>query len=376
MAFIAIPGQYLFYPPFVYDTNSPGVQGQILNAANEGIAFFCQIPKTGTLNGIEFAIQSVSDNPDNGIRCSFRDVAANGNPSAIEDQYRVLTGTLSAGWTESGLMTNDGTDNGTKRSVTIGDHIAIVIDLENFATGDNLTIVGNGNGGSQGVACQYPYNAHWNGSNKLTGREGVNVVLVYDDGSKVLPVGGSAISDAGNSLYGTTSTPDEFGVKFTLPVPVRVIGMWGYFWPVNGSADIEAVLYDENDTELGNATLAGDWNASGVVSRPRTLTFDASNELAADTTYRLVLKPTTTTQTRISELNCGVADGTPWGDLAVPTERTDGGSWTDGAATDDVPAIGLVIDAVDPEKGSVLSAVQKAFTPVFSRRFRRLGGYR
>ena len=119
MAIVSVPPY--FWPPILTCNNvAPAYSSGTLNASADKYAFIVQCPKAGTLDTFEWRTGAVTNNPDNGIRCSFQTVdATTGYPDGVQDQYRDITGTISANtWQVPGLITSDGTDVGTKRTAT------------------------------------------------------------------------------------------------------------------------------------------------------------------------------------------------------------------------------------------------------------------
>ena len=117
--------------------------GRQIDASGEKMGFLISVPKTGTIESVEFRCAGVSQNPgSNGIRISLQDVSlTTGNPDETQDQFRdILAGISSGAWVNPGKVTSDGTDNGTLRSVTKGQLLAVVWEFVSFQSGSDFTI--------------------------------------------------------------------------------------------------------------------------------------------------------------------------------------------------------------------------------------------
>lgn len=161
---VAVAG--LEVPTRVLSNTQTPFSDLLIDAAGEKVAIVFRAPKTGTLDRAEFKLDAVTQAPVSGLRVSFQDVgAADGNPDGTQDQFRTVPqGSISAGaWVVPGLMTSDGTDGGTKRSVTKGDLIAFVVEFDSFAAGDSLEVRCMGQGANFNTTGQ-PYVSHFTAS--------------------------------------------------------------------------------------------------------------------------------------------------------------------------------------------------------------------
>ena len=160
------------------------------------------------------------------------------------DQFRVVTSITADTWFTTGLMTSDGTDSGTKRIVTRGELIAIVIEA-------NATPI------SVAFACfqlavyenvhNFPYTASFTTSWVKNGHVSC-VALQYDDDSYA-EIWGDAIPALLITVdnVSNTTTPDEVGLKFKLPFGCKIDGYW---LKSAGRLDHDIVLYDSNGTTV------------------------------------------------------------------------------------------------------------------------------
>lgn len=161
-----------------------------------------------------------------------------------------------------------------------------------------------------------------------------------------------ASAHALNSFNNTNSA--KRGLKFTAPFDGRLIGI--RFYHAAQVGDFNVVLFDDAGTpaELGSTSTAydGDLNAlanAGSLFCP----FDNAVTVAAGTTYRAMVEPSSATNVNLSTLTVPGADyrnATPWG--------TDGHYTTfASAAWDDTnttvfPILDLVFDQIDDGAGT------------------------
>lgn len=177
-----------------------------------------------------------------------------------------------------------------------------------------------------------------------------NVILKFSDGSFGTLYRGSPGSNFATQAYNNGSATDEYGLEFTVSVPVEIDGMWCILVP-SSSADCDVVLY-AGSTPLATESLAAAEMQSVSGQRFAWVPFSPVT-LATGTTYRLTLKPTTANNITICyrDLNSAshrqAVEG--FGESGSWVSRVDAGSWT--PKTDRVPMIGLCISKFDDGTG-------------------------
>lgn len=347
--------------PTVFQSGATGalVFGTMLmDAAAEKAAYIFTIPKTGTLDTYEFRIGSVTNNPDNGLRISFQNLDANGDPDGTQDQFRDIAGPFSANtWIVPGLITSDGTDTGTKRSVTVGDRIAVVIEFVSFVAGDSLQILSlqNFSNSAEKLDGQEFYCDQFLVAWGKTAGDIPNGALKYET-SGYYPINGWTFPLlTGNArAYNSGSTPDEISLRFQIPFAGECDGAWVR---LDMDGDCDVVLYD-GTTVLASASL--DSSARLVAAGANVFARWTPQVLAANTTYRIALKPTTVTNVTLftwTSDNAGLMAAASGGIEWYRSERTDAGAWSD--TTTERPLIGLHLNAIDvaaPSGGGAFSA--------------------
>lgn len=307
-----------------------------MTASGDKAAFVFQIAKTGTVTKIGFLTGTVTTGDTVDVRLE-----------TVNTTTGAPTGTLWATNT-NGSQAIDAADDNTwftvtltaGASVTKGDIVAVVI--VNGGTPGNMEIV-HGGGGLFDEA--FPYITDFAAAVWTSDNESPNCALEYSDGSYAYSPGVYPFSAINISVaYNNTSDPDHRGLKFQLPVPVRVVGGWF-------ESDLEAAanlkLYDSDGTSV--------LESISVPSGPRSTTghgvhivfFTSAHSLSKDTYYRLVLEPSTTTSIDLDEISvptAAVLDGWDGGQNFHYTQKKDAG-WTD--TTTKRPMMGLLIDALD-----------------------------
>ncbi len=178
------------------------------------------------------------------------------------------------------------------------------------------------------ISFQLPMSAYYT-TGWLTEAGWSTLSAYYSDGTIVgLPI--TAVNEANIS---TATTPDEVGDLFQVPVGMTVGGV-RFTWPgAAASAPFTLVLYDAANTVLATVTCADEdmWFGSNT-TRQLDAYFDTPVTLAADTNYRLVWKPTSTSTVRYGGFTfesaasrSAVYEGSRW----QHTQRTDAGAWAE-----------------------------------------------
>jgi hypothetical protein len=142
-----------------------------------------------------------------------------------------------------------------------------------------------------------------------------------------------------------TAGADEYGVVFVPPAPMRLVGVR---WTGRMGGDTDIVLYDSGGAALQTLSLdASIQTSSGATPHSVRL---ADYDLTAGATYRVTVKPTTTTDVRLgyydlrSAANSQQAVGAAASTWQL-TKRLNGGAWTD--VDTQLPTMVLLIGAID-----------------------------
>lgn len=351
MAQVTIPGGLWMPAPWQVGTAAPAHTGLTMDAAAEKYAMIFDVPRSGVLESFEFRTATVLNNPDNGIRISFQNLDASGDPDGTQDQFRDITGTINSNtWFAPGLITSDGTDGGVKRTVTAGDRLAVVIEFISFTASDSFQIAGLSMvSGSAELLDTQNYVDHFTAAwAKNTTVLPLGALKYVTDGFVPIHDQIYPVQTFNTRTYGNGSTPDEIALYFQVPFSGACDGFWVRS---DVDADVDVVLYDSD----GTSTLA----SYTIDSSARITTAGAIYQghwapvtLSANTNYRLSIKPTSastfslyTLTTNSAALMGGAPGGTAW----HRSERTDAGAWSQ--TTTERPLAGLHFASVDVSAG-------------------------
>lgn len=343
MTAVSLPGGLWLPAPFLNGYNAPeydSAYNMVLDAAGEKASTIFVVPKSGTITAIGFMTGAVTT-PQT-LRAGLYTLDASDDPSTTAYGGMVAgtqTSPAANTWYEVTL--------GTGATATAGDVIAATIDWN--ATAGNLEIrqiAGNSGGIAQ---CALPFNTHYTAAWSKQSTTIPCVAIKYSDGSyaeipMTLPV--TAITQR---YFNSGSTPDERGMKFTLPAPMRLAKFWLY-QRISDVQDWSFVLYNSASTALLTQTLNHSIGAGG---RLKVFELSTKQSLDAGSVYRAVIKPNTTTSdfyVHDMSFNAAAMLGVFGGGQDFhSTERTDGGAWTD--TTTERPLMGFVFDQLDDGAG-------------------------
>lgn len=341
----------LWIPRPVSHGATPSYSSFLLDTNVKKCAVIFEVPETGTLDKAEFRSGAVTINAASVMRASFQTVSgANGDPSGTQDQFRDITqpNFPANTWIVPGLMTSDGTDTGTKRSVTRGQVMALVVEYSTFTAADTANIVGVANAVGGADLIGRPY-IDFNGTGAFVHQNAAIGVMAlkYNDGTYkytgCLPW--SAINAGTNINTGTT--PNEIGNSITFPSSVSVAGCWVLWNAVGAGRDFNIKFYDtDGTTTLENFTVDADVIQNNGVPRFHYFRFASSHTLTASAAYRLTVVPQTASSNQYLDFTINAAavmDALEGGQSIFRTERT-GGAWTD--TTTKRVLMGLLVDGL------------------------------
>jgi len=326
-------GHLLTFPDWFRLDPSSGVPsenvGLTMDGAGEYNALKIQIPRTGTLKSVEFyngAYVAGTFQP----RITFEDPDSSGLPDGTADQYRDVT-VSGTGWIASGIISSDGTDTGTKRSVTKGNYLWIKIKLDTRTSGSmRPDYFAHGSGASG-----FPWVATYNGVTTTRASNGtLFLALKYDDDVYTPLPFIHAVPGFTQEAFQASTNPDERGMLFgPMPFTGR---LWGVHLPVSGATNATWTIkvYDSSSTLLASQAFDNDdfrsITGSGGLA---TVMFASQPILRTGRKYRVTVLGTGTGNQSIYSLDYNsqaLAEQTvPWGTNFCRTTRNDGGSWTE-----------------------------------------------
>jgi hypothetical protein len=305
--------------------------GHGLNAADRRVAFIARPPKLGSIRDVIFRLSSVTT--PGPLLVSLQGVdPATGFPDGVVDQ----SGTVPEAECKEGWVT--ATMSADRVVADLTEPLAVVIELSPYVDG-NIT-VGVNNSPMVGNA----YSATYDGAAWTKQNTGPVVFFRYSDGSY-----GKSL-DLPHGLHNWDNmrvdrTWNERGAVFQVPASVRTVGADWVGTDFDG--DVAVTLYSESDQVLAQAAMPRALLSGQNVVRRHRVTWGSPVTLQANTTYRLTIRPTTTTIVRYfwSEVPSNEAmEQLPGGRLWHGTRRTFGGAWTDEPTTR--YNLGLILDGV------------------------------
>lgn len=307
--------------PFAYPTplpsGNPGnlIQNRAINNTGHKVAFIIQAPEDGTITEVYWRTSTVT-NPQVDVRIETVNTTT-GEP----------TGTL-WGTNTNGSYSASSTASVQWRSATLtagavvnkGDLFAVVIAWVSGSMGVQ--------GSSGGALLPYttPYLAQYTASWARPGD--VPIVILNDSGTYRVPLGAACGIVSGGVSINLNSTPDEIGNLYTPLFTQQVCGITAV---VDFDGDMELVVYNAADTVLATIPLypgvrQANTGGGGIWSLADDITLTKGQQ------YRLVIKPTTTTNVIVYAWDVPSAAGVavaPGGSEFVYTSRVNGGPWTE-----------------------------------------------
>ncbi len=333
-------------PQFSSATPQYVVGGRVIDASGEKMAFIISAPRSGTIDTLEFRCAAVTQDPgSNGIKLSFQGIdATTGNPNESITHFRVITTGFSSGaWVIPGLITSDGTDTGTKKTVVRGELFAFVYEFESWQGGSDFTL-----GALDTDTGHVPYFCHKTGGSWVKEVFSPTLGLKYEDGGYPYVSGfGFPCASLATATINNGTTPDEIGMTFAFPSDV-LIGQVALRVDLDGDADV--ILYDSEGVAQRTVSLDKDVRSSTGMSYlvPQFADF----RCLANQEYTVAIKPTTSTSIIVAYYTVNSASmltemegGASW----HWRERTDGGEWTD--TLDRKPWFHVLITGLDHEVG-------------------------
>ena len=339
MALIDIDG-FLFWPPRIGAAAvTPTLVTHDLDSANDLSGCIFQAPKTGTIAKIGFRTSTVTNAQD--LKVSFQGVTASGKPDGVVAQFRVVGSIVQATWFETGLITDNGTDGGTKRAVTKGDFLAVVIEFAS-TVGDlhiRTTLTDNSVTKYPGVFRSTNGGSSWS----FTTQRSMDLYVEYDDGSSEPINGLEPFLTYVAQSYDVNDSPDEYALRFSVPFKCRVSGLW--MWVDGGvPGGTEMILYEGTSVKA----MVNHFSEGGVTAGTHTVIFATPVELSIGTIYYAAYRPLSSTNVTVALKGINDAkhrNASPGKTAHYLATRTDQGAWSDD--TKSLPSIGLVLDQLD-----------------------------
>jgi hypothetical protein len=344
----------------------PGFAGSLqhstaatIDASTELCAGVFTVPKAGAIRTVEFRTGAVSVNAASRLNVRIETVSTtDGNPTG--SAYGGMT-TGTAGAAPVANSWNSITLGTDATVVAVGDTIAAVVGYGTFTAADSVVVscVNSGNSAS----LNFPYvDAFVGGAWAKSSTMVPCMAIGYSDGSYEYIQGVMPILTFSSQTYASnTAGSDEYGLSFQVPFPTRLRGA---IIDLDADGDCEVILYT-GTSATETITIDKDQRSSAI-RRYQYFRFPTGPTIAANTTYRLAVRPTTTTSVVLGTFivnAAGLFDQMGGGQNFRLASRLDQGAWAADTTTQR-PNICLEFDQFDDgvSTGSmVMSRVRTGF---------------
>ncbi len=355
MTMQTIPGGGMWIPPLHRHQGAdfPAFGSVLMDATAEKIAFvgrvFNKDRATKNISKVGFRPGTVTINAASVIRVSLQNVSSTAGPpyqpDGAQDQFIDLTTASLATntWYQTAALSGI-------RAVAYGELLAVVFEYQTFTAADVFNVSGftAPATGPFFVSGTVLYTGSW-AAVAVT----PNVILEFDDGTFGTLEGAYPSSALGSQAYNSGSTPDEYAMEFSFPFPCKVDAAWVTLQSAT-SAEFGILLYDGTSVMSGgNVSIDSNTISAAASVRFLIVPFDNEISLAANTTYRLSLFPTTANNVTYHYSDvaaAGHSQALPLGASVALTTRVNAGSWA-AATTTRRPLMGIRVSACDDATG-------------------------
>lgn len=368
MAYQRIPGFGMALPGVEHHVflGAPtlATAGLLIDASTEKLAYVGRVffhARSGTkdIERVGFRFGSVTKSGGSGLTVSLQDVLDTSGPPYTPDEVQDQTVAIANG--NASFASNTWIRTGTlsaNRTVSNGDWLAVVIEFDGSGRlapdAVNLSCLNLETGSTpfsfSAAGAIFKTGGSWaavtNGVNSVV----PNLVLEFSDGSFGTLWQAVPLSSLSSVTYSSSSSPDEYALEFSLPFPCKVDGAW-LVGAISAGANAEVVLYDGTSV-MEAITVDANRLMSNTIRRWSN-NFTGELTLAANTTYRLALKPTTTTSLALSYIDVSDANhfaALDGGTAMCLATRVNAGAW-DAPTTTRRPLMGLYLSSFDDGVG-------------------------
>ena len=259
------------------------------DAATDVLALVTVVPLTGTLTEMQFRTGTVSTagaDFDMGLYTVDTNGLNTTTPYATNSN-----GTVTVGTGDDNVWKAVAINSGTGVSVTRGDIVAVVLSV---ASGTPNTVQINGAAFMLGQNGNLPYRVENTAASLAKSANAAGVPFIWNyGGTYAYAQGCNAVSGGSVATIGNGA---ERGLRFQVPVPVRVSGCYVPLANVAAGGDYSVYLLGGSApyTTLASVTgRDGDQLISTTADGYALVLFPTSVELSANTTYYLVTRQTT-----------------------------------------------------------------------------------
>ncbi len=342
--------QFPLIPPALFGVS--GVAYSTADADGEGIAPQIQVPITGTLTDIAFAVATVTTGDAAfSVRVETID-GATGLPSGtlIDSPTNAAYGAVNIADTDDNKIISCQINSGTGVAVTRGDHIAIKLTRPTSGSFNGRIIYGGAYQSS--VASNYP-NVAVNTGSWVKGCN-LPVCAMKISGTWYLPNMCILYASISNTAINDPGTPKQLGILVNKPVGLRLAG--ALVMVAAGSAeDYQLKLYSDPTGAPSLVATSNNFDADfreSINVRWTSHIFNSSPELTKDTAYVLCINPTTANEINVYYQEMGSTTYNaclPMGSNATYYYRSDTGPFAE--TNTRVPFIIPIFDGIDIGSG-------------------------
>lgn len=275
-----------------------------IDAADEGAAFMLRIPKTGNISKVLWGTRNVTNGSTITVRGETWDETTTQSQPSGTLFHANFTGTSVIANADDNIPVL--TTLSAAVAVTRGDKIALVIKQPNTSFG-NLTIAAFSDD-----AQNFPYSLLNTGVSPAVSWSVASlctpcIAFEYDDGSYAWIPSIYPFHAITTTAFANSSTPDEIGLRFKLPFPARISHWWAWVLP---AGNFNVNLYDSDGaTKIAGGAFAVDKDSCRTSSAAELhlLPFTSTADLTANTYYRMVIEPSTTTNVSLYDFTVNTA---------------------------------------------------------------------
>lgn len=337
MAITSIKGGF-FFPRRPHHLGSTlAYTGLLIDSSAEKASFIVQAPKSGDIRKIGWRTSQVTTGGTITVRVDT--VNSSGVPS----------GTLWGTNTSGSQVVNSADDNTwflttltADATVVKGDLLALVLTHPGDSTSYEVSYIA-----ATEIISAFPYIVHRTGADtKLSGAP--VLAFEYSDGSYAVIEGSYPLKTITNDVFNSGSSPDEVGIKITVPWKLQVTGFWTWMSTQGASSTYDVKLYNTDGSSVLLSRSGDPQKEQATDNGVRTYLFNGVATLNSGGTYRLTLVPTSVNNVTLMNIETstsnqmGAMDG---GVDIVRTSRADAGAWTDTSTAR--PMIGLTVDGIE-----------------------------
>jgi hypothetical protein len=302
-----------------------------IDATGERVANVLQIYTAGTLAKVHVRTGTVTTGDT--LKVSIQGVTSDGLPDGT------ILATATGNKAYGTVVVADNDDNVWKEvtltetvNVTQGQFISIVIEFNSYVAGNmQISISQVSNIIYTSYACTDITATPGTWIKSTTAASFYNCALEYSGGGFNLNVDHGA-ARATTVTISSSSTPDEVGNYVQYAYPFRAVGFYAYIEADNA---FDMILYDASNNVLANCSPSNNIRY-GTGAGVSVYFFDSSPasyyDIVKDTWYRIVVKPTTTSNIFVNYMvaqSAAALSSISGGTYCYQTSRSDEGAWTE-----------------------------------------------